>query len=191
MNIFIKPLMVAVLSGLSAVTCAGTSGMYLDAGLGVAMQQCDLCSSDIDPGFAGKIAAGYRFNSFLAAEVGYAGGGGTWANTSRGDLGMNTSTAFGAVVAMVPIGSVFEVFGRVGYGRSSTELVTKDINYKSRSDNDLVYGFGIGYRQPETIVTVRLEYNRFCSDQSLETDSADIVGPNGLAMVNLGIVLNF
>lgn len=191
MNSIIRPLLVAILCGFSALSQAGNSGVYLDAGLGVAMQQCANCQADIEPGFGGKIAVGYRFNPYVAAELGYAGGGGTWADTTEGDLGINTSTGFGAVVGIVPIGSLFEVFGRIGYGRSRTELLTEKILYKSRADYDLVYGFGIGYRQPETIVTLRLEYNHFGSDQSDETNASGIVGPNGLDMVSLGIVLNF
>lgn len=191
MKIANKSFIAVALFGMSALACADTSGVYLDGGLGMAMQQSDNLAVDIDPGFGGKIAIGYRFRKVLATEIGYAWGGGTWRGGAGEEMGLNTGTIFGAIVGIVPLGETWELFGRIGYGRSRTELLIDDMHFISRSDNALVYGFGIGYRQPESIVTVRLEYNHLSSDQSLETDAQNIVGPSALNLVNLGIVLNF
>lgn len=190
MRHIIKALAILAFSGTAAIAHADKGGIYVDVGIGAALQTCDVCGADVDVGFGGKYAAGYRFGKFVAVEAGYANGGGTW-QSSGTKAEESTDTIFVAVVGIIPIGEDFEVFGRLGAGKSNSVSIIGDMRLTSRSEIDTIYGFGAGYTLPGTGATVRLEYNHLSSDTSLDGGSSGISGPDGLSLVSLGIVFDF
>lgn len=191
MKFITKAVATLTLSTLSTLAMAGISGGYVDIGLGFASQECEYCGTDIDLGFGGKIAGGYRINDYVALEVGFAGGQGAWSDSGSTDAEESTNTIFGAVVGIYPFTTEFEVFGRLGLGNSKTVTTIGDYEFKSNSASGAVLGLGAGYTPLGTKLTWRVEYNHLSSDKSTDYDSSGTVGPDGLGLFSLGVVVGF
>lgn len=193
MNFFSKSVAIVALSGLSSLALANKSGAYVDIGLGMASQDCSSCTVDIGNGVGGKIAAGYRFNDYIAAEVGFAGGQATVSTVYDYDLDASTNTFYGAAVGIFPFAQDFEVFGRLGFGSSRTTLSVDGYegSDKSSSKVNLIYGLGLGYTQPGTKLTYRVEFNHLSSDSSEDGNSTGNFGPFAINLLSIGVVLGF
>lgn len=190
MNFAYKAVAVIALSTLSTFAMADKSGFYMDFGLGIASQNCGGCGTDIDNGFGGKIAGGYRFNDYVAAEVGFAGGQGSWSGTGDFDVEESTNTFYGAVVGILPFASDFEVFGRLGLGSSKSVTTIEDTEFKSDAKVGIVFGLGLGYTPPGTKMTFRAEFNHLSSDES-DVAFGETMGPDSLNLFGVGFVLGF
>jgi len=157
------------------------SGFYLGAGAGqfkAGIDDVDDIDETVDSwdedDTAYKIFAGYRMNRFLAFELDYINLGEPSGAVVPGfnvDLAVVGFAPF--VVATLPLGNWFEVYGRLGYFFYDANLGVEDeINGNVQFDEeseDLVYGAGVGANIGERL-NLRFEYERY----DLEgTDDAD------------------
>lgn len=157
---------------------AGT-GPYVGAGIGqFNVQADDLDFDDGDVGF--KVFGGYNFLEWLGAEVAYIDGGSAEETFSDPDLGSAEIgvdiTAFTlAGVGTLPIGDMFELYGKLGMafwdgdlsisasGAICDELAAQDLPCSgsgSDSGEDFYWGIGAGVNFGENF-NIRIEYEAF------------------------------
>jgi len=104
-----------------------------------------------------SVFAGYAFNNYVAAELGY---------TSFGslDLGtpdtMKSSAANLSVVGSLPLGKAVSLFGKVGYASTVTELTVGGITLPTESTGNATYGAGIQFNFGQR-VAMRLGYDNY------------------------------
>jgi len=187
---------VLVGSGLAPLAAAAQSSWYVGASLGQSAIKASPGEVEsgflLDDGFTAsgttldkkdtgwKGYAGYRFNPFFAAEVGYADLGSASFNTTIVGAPAGTTPAppfpihatakargvFLSALAHWPITQAFSLFAKAGVFRSDakfTELITgTDITRVSRTDrrSDANYGVGLQWQFTGT-VAARLEWERF------------------------------
>jgi len=148
------------------------SGFYLGAGAGQFNANIDDVD-DIDNTVDGwseddtayKIFAGYRLNRFLAFELDYINLGKPSGSTVPGfnvDASVDGFAPF--VVGTLPLGRIFEVYGRAGYyfydaTTGVTDTLDNRVEFDEESE-DLVYGAGIGANLGEKF-NVRFEYEKY------------------------------
>jgi len=167
----------AALAALSVATVPAAfadenAGWYLGGGIGQFNAGIDNVS-DVNDAIgdwkeddtAYKIFAGYRLNKILAFELAYVNLG-----EPSGDVvpGFNVDSSVDGfapyVVATLPLGNFFEVYGRLGYyfydaNRRESSALNGEVKFKEES-KDLVYGGGIGANIGEKL-NLRFEYERF------------------------------
>jgi OmpA-OmpF porin, OOP family len=122
------------------------SRTYLGVGFAeFAVDEKDFGYDADDNGF--KLIAGFKFNDYFAAELGYLGGAtivdeGPF-DTEEVDLRALT----GSLVGRWPLTSVISVFGKLGVAKYETDfrlLVDDDVVATDRfRDNDIIYGGGV------------------------------------------------
>ena len=177
----------AALAALSVATAPAAfadenAGWYLGGGVGQFNAQID----DInqvddtinrwdDDDTAYKFFGGYRLNKILAFELDYINLG-----KPSGAVvpGFNVDAAVDGfapyVVATLPLGNVFEVYGRLGYYfYDATVGVQNTIDNRVEFDEeseDLVYGAGIGANIGEKL-NIRFEYEKFDLEGLDDADS--------------------
>lgn len=123
--------------------------------------QYDFDDSDVQVG--GPTArVGYQFNPNFAIE-----GEGTFGTDDDGGVELNN--ALGAyAVGRVPLGSSFDVHGRVGY-----QTIDLDTPLGGVDDDGVGYGVGVGW-QATPGIGIRADYTRF--DGDLESDAVSLTG---------------
>jgi hypothetical protein len=181
-------LMVLALGGTATVSYAqdNTSGFYLGAGVGqfnVQIDDIDQTDNAIerldDDDAAWKAFAGYRINPYFALEAAYIDFGNpstrSEASGSSGDYRVQLQGFAPYVIGTIPVGPV-ELFGKIGYYFYDVDLradiddpLRPDID-SSESDEDLLYGVGIGATFFEHL-NARLEYERIDSDVLDDADA--------------------
>lgn len=148
------------------------AGWYLGGGVGQFNAQVDDID-DVDATVdewdeddtAYKFFAGYRMNNFLAFELDYINLGEPSGAVVPGvnvDASVDGFAPY--VVATIPLGNWFEVYGRLGYFFYDATLGIEDevdgrVEFDEESE-DLVYGAGIGANIGEKL-NLRFEYERF------------------------------
>jgi opacity protein-like surface antigen len=147
-------------------------GFYLGGGVGQFNAQIDDVD-DVDPTIDGwdeddtayKLFAGYRLNNFLAFELDYINLGEPSGAVIPGfnvDASVDGFAPY--VVGTIPLGSWFEVYGRLGYFFYDATVGVEDgLGGRAEFDEEseeLVYGAGIGANIGERL-NVRFEYERF------------------------------
>lgn len=129
----------------------------------------NLGTLSFDNGMLGVIA-GYRFHPNFAAEVrGYG-------NVSDDEiLGANfeIESSFSVLgKALIPIGKYVELFGTLGFAKSSAEASANGVSV-SVSDEDVQYGVGIAFNKGEQL-ELQVEWMRLFDDDGLEVDGFNI-----------------
>lgn len=167
------------------------SGFYVGGGVGqFNVQIDDIDDTDNalerlkDDDTAWKAFGGYRFNPYISLELAYIDfgnpNGRATASGSSGNYKVDLSGFAPYVIGTLPLGPV-ELFGKVGYYFYDVGL-TADIDDplkpdfdSSSSDEDLLYGFGIGATFFDHL-HARLEYEKIESDV---IDDADAIWLSG------------
>ena len=149
-------------------------GLYLGAGVGsYTLEVDDLEGFRFDDDdTALKVFGGWRFNPYFALELAYLDLG----NPTQDFGGVTVETELTGfapyVVGTLPLG-MFELFGKIGYYVYDVEATVSAAGFGSESiedsDEDLVYGVGVGVVLFERL-NARLEYERI--DVS-DTDTSD------------------
>jgi len=131
-----------------------------------------------------KLFAGYRFNPYISLEAAYIDFGRPSdrfdASGSSGDYRVDLSGFAPYVIGTLPLGPV-ELFAKVGYYFYDVDLsvdiddLGDDVFQSSSSDEDLLYGAGVGMTFFEHL-HARLEYEKIDSDV---LDDADAIWLSG------------
>jgi hypothetical protein len=168
-----------------------TSGFYLGAGVGqfnVNIDDIDQTDNAIerldDDDRSWKAFAGYRFGPYIAVEAAYIDFGTPHsrsdASGSSGDFRLKLSGFAPYVIGTVPVGPV-ELFAKIGYYFYDVDLradiddpLAPDID-SSKSDEDLLYGGGVGMTFIQHL-NVRLEYERIDSSRIDDADALWLSG---------------
>ena len=149
---------------------------------------------------------GYRFNRYIAAELGLAQFGTLESKASadmdfddgRGFVPVSLKLAFSAggpivsAVGILPLNDKFEIFGRVGYMFTSSERELSSrvdgqrggFGSAKGDSQDLVLGVGAAYHF-NVVYSVRLEYLQ------MEVGEDNRSGKEDLNVVGLGFVVRF
>lgn len=193
-------LALAVALGLVSVpTLAADPGFYVGAGVGEFNVEIDsvslgdeTASLDFDDGDTGfKVFGGYQFLPWLGAELGYVDGGTASESYSDQDLGsaeleVDVTAITIAAVGTLPIGDMFELYGKLGmalWEGDLTATVTGTLcdelqaigescsDSASDDGEDFYYGVGAGINIGERF-NVRIEYEIFEIDpQDVDADA--------------------
>jgi OOP family OmpA-OmpF porin len=181
-------LMVLTLGGAAGVSYAAEnpSGFYVGAGIGQFnvniddIDQTDNAIERLDDNDASwKAFVGYRINPYIALEAAYIDFGKpntrSSASGSNGDYRVKVNGFAPYVIGTIPLGPV-ELFGKIGYYFYDVDLradfddpLKPDID-SSKSDEDLMYGVGIGATFFDHL-NARLEYERIDSSRLDDADA--------------------
>ena len=181
-------LMVLTLGGAAGVSYAAEnpSGFYLGAGIGqfnVNIDDIDQTDNAIerldDDDASWKAFVGYRINPYIALEAAYIDFGKpntrSSASGANGDYRVKINGFAPYVIGTIPVGPV-ELFGKIGYYFYDVDLradfddpLKPDID-SSKSDEDLMYGVGIGATFFDHL-NARLEYERIDSSRLDDADA--------------------
>lgn len=183
-------LAVALLSlgGISSVSYAedNAAGVYLGAGVGqfnVQIDDIDQTDNAIerldDDDAAWKAFVGYRFTRFVAVEAAYMDlgkpNGRSSATGSSGDYRVRIKGFAPYVIGTLPLGPV-ELYGKAGYYFYDADVrfdfddpLAPDVD-SSKSDEDFIYGVGIGATFFDRL-NARLEYERVDSSVIDDADA--------------------
>ena len=178
----------ALASG-SAVAQENDEGFYIGGGVGqfnVKIDDFDDTDEAVesldDDDTAWKAFVGWRMNPYFALELAYIDFGApsdrATASGSDGDFSVDLSGFAPYVIGTIPLGPV-ELFGKVGYYfydvDASVDLDNGPDFDSSSSEQDLLYGFGVGMTFFERL-NARLEYEKIDSDL---VDDADAIWLSG------------
>jgi hypothetical protein len=172
-------------------------------GAGVPIQNLSSSTTDSDIGY--QATFGYRFNRFVAAELGLAQFG-SLSSTARADmdfgggfvpvsvkLNFSAGGPILAVVGILPINDKFELYGRLGYLFTSSERELSSRvdgesgtfgSAKGDSQNP-VYGVGFAWHINQ-VYSIRGEFQKL--DQLGQEDRT---GAEDLTVLGLGIIVRF
>jgi hypothetical protein len=176
--------LVALLGFAAPVFADNERGLYAGAGVGVFSLQADTVQdisaiaaefdSD-DTSF--KVFAGWRFLPYLAAEVAYIDFGGPDEDVGGANLKAEIDGVAPYLIATLPLGPL-ELYARGGYlfYDLKVELNDQEIGSASGSDEDLIYGAGLGITLFGRL-NANLEYEKL--DLSGAVDDADAVWLTG------------
>jgi hypothetical protein len=187
---------VAVATACAGALACGTAaaqendeGFYIGGGVGqFNVQVDDIDDTDEaverldDDDTAWKAFVGWRMNPYFALELAYIDFGGPSdrfdASGSSGDFAVELAGFAPYVIGTIPLGPV-ELFGKVGYYfydvDASVDLDNGPDFDSSSSEQDLLYGFGVGMTFFERL-NARLEYEKI--DSSF-VDDADAIWFSG------------
>ncbi len=183
--------LLALTGAWTAAQAENESGFYVGGGVGqfnVQIDDIDDTDEAIerldDDDTSWKLFAGYRFNPYISIEAAYIDFGGPSdsfdASGSSGDYKVELSGFAPYVVGTLPLGPV-ELFAKVGYYFYDVDLSVDlddlggDVFQSSDSDEDLLYGAGIGMTFFEHL-HARLEYEKI---DSSSVDDADAIWLSG------------
>lgn len=147
--------------------------------------------SSLDNANAWGVQVGYRWNSYVAAEVGYVdlgsgtynsnvgisvGGGPVTTQHAKGKFTSSGVTA--AMVGMFPVGEQFDIYARGGIYFSDTSTHVSGAGIRapglSGGDEDTFFGVG-GAWHINRYYSLRFEYNRFINvGKASTTGEADV-----------------
>ena len=180
-----------VCSSAFAQDAENDEGFYIGGGIGqfnVRIDDVDDTDEAIqtldDDDNSWKAFVGWRMNPYFALELAYIDFGGPSdrfdASGSSGDFQVDLSGFAPYLIGTIPLGPV-ELFGKVGYYFYDIDL-TADFDDPTfpdvdggASDEDLLYGFGVGMTLFERL-NARLEYEKIDSDF---VDDADALWLSG------------
>jgi opacity protein-like surface antigen len=159
-----------------------TAGWYLGGGFGQfnagiddVNQVDDAVNRWNEDDTAYKLFAGYRLNKILGFELDYINLGEPSGAVVPGFNVDSSVDGFAPyVVATVPLGNFFEVYGRLGYYfYDATMGVENELGNRVQFDEeseDLVWGAGLGANVGEKL-NIRFEYERFDLEGLDDSDS--------------------
>jgi len=115
---------------------------------------------------ASTVFGGYSFNDYVAAEAAYTNLG--TANTDPETVSATGSVMSLSAVGSLPLGKVFSLFAKVGYGQSKLEIAASSF---SETNSGVVYGAGAQFNLGQR-VGVRLGYDIFKVGSTTPVDSS-------------------
>ncbi|MGE5491905.1 MAG: outer membrane beta-barrel protein [Actinomycetota bacterium] len=145
---------------------------------------------------AWKLFGGYNFNQYFAVEVGYADLGTPKYKYSgagvAGQMKVEQNSAFAAAKATLPVGSQFNLFGKLGAtSNHSKSTWTSNIGNGSDSDNHIKAMFGVGAEfLPIKNVGIRVEYENY-GRFGREVNNNRVGGRTDVDMWSVGAVYKF
>ena len=127
------------------------SGLYLGAGAGQFNIEIDDIDVDVGSTIESfdsddtvfKVFAGWRFNPYIGIELDYIDLGGPEDDIEDVNIEAEINGFAPYLIGTLPLGPV-EFFGKVGYYFYDIEINAQNIGSVDDSDEDLVYGAGIG-----------------------------------------------
>ena len=124
------------------------------------------------PSTTTSLFAGYSFNDYVGVEAAYASSG-TADTDPVSTIQARGSLANLSAIGYLPMGKVFSLFARVGYGQSKIEVLTDSVVTSTQTRSGAVYGagaqFNIGQR-----VGIRLAYDKFQVGEPTAVDSSTV-----------------
>ena len=128
--------------------------------------------NDSDSGF--KLFGGYRFNEYFAVEGFYAGLGEP-ESTPSGVPVSTELTGYGAqLVASLPVGDQFAVFGKVGFYSWEEDFSVFGIDATSDDGTDPTYGIGATFKVSDR-VSIRGEWEFYDIEDAFGEIDADLL----------------
>lgn len=126
---------------------------------------------------ATSIFGGYSFSEHVAAELAYTSLG-TADTDPAGTITSTGSLMSLSAVGSLPLGKVFSLFAKVGYGQSKFNV---DASSFSETNSGVVYGVGAQFNVGKA-VGIRLGYDKFKVGSTTPTDST---------LMNVGALVKF
>jgi OOP family OmpA-OmpF porin len=140
------------------------AGPYLGVSIGKVDYNDSLWSVEDDVNDTGwKLFGGYHFNRYLGLEAAYIDMGKVkYQSTSIETKGFSVDG-----IGSIPIGPIFSIFGKLGMFRWD-----QDISYGDQDSDDtgtdLTWGYGFGARFFKNQIGVRVEWERYESDNDAD-----------------------
>lgn len=131
-----------------------------------------------------RIAAGYFFNSSLAAELGYSNFGNLMTNPGTVTGSVTASSLQLTMIGNLQLSSRYTIFGKIGIANNSQKIdgTTESI---SASANSALIGIGLQYHLRSQL-SIRAQYDNFGSFGKLGT-SSDMTA----SVFSLGVIASF
>lgn len=156
-------LIIWALLGL-VTTFAVEADAYMGLGLGKADYNDSLWSIEDDANDTGwKIFGGYQFNRYFGLEA-------AWVDLGKvtfGNASIETKGLAIDAVGSIPIGPVFAVYGKLGAFLWDQETRI-GASHDDKTGTDLKWGYGFGARFFDTRLGVRVEWERYKSDNDAD-----------------------
>lgn len=160
----IRALLIGAVAAAMASSAVAADGAYVGGLLG----QTKFTASDVDGSesrFTWGAFAGYRFNSYIAAELGYYKPS-TWTETEGVEtLTLSNNTLAASLLIGAPITGALSAYARLGAARTKLKVHYDDgVDAVSVSDSstELLYGGGLAFSFGKA--GVRAEYTKVDSD---------------------------
>jgi OOP family OmpA-OmpF porin len=146
----------ALLAAASGAFAAEPPSMYA----GVDVSSTKISGADRDGGYGAFL--GYRFNESFAIEGGYHRLAETdyYAGPLRANVTLDQLDL--SVIGSLPLSAGFDVYGRLGYNRLTTDTDVAGFSAREH-DNHVLYGVGLGYAFTP-MIHARLEVQKPCGD---------------------------
>jgi hypothetical protein len=170
----------ALVSLLVALACPGAAlaegfigGSIMDASIDGAIEDAGVDLDADDTGY--KIYSGFNVGKFFRFEIAYVDFGSPEAESGGVDVSIDPTAWDGFAVLVIPIGSVFEIFGKAGLVTWKTDVVTSAFGSLDADGTDPAYGAGVAFKLGQ-LLALRAEYERFDFDgfETLDAVSAGL-----------------
>jgi OOP family OmpA-OmpF porin len=140
------------------------AGPYLGASIGKVDYNDSLWSIEDDANDTGwKLFSGYQFNRYLGLEAAYIDMGKV--NYQNASIETRGFTVDG--IGSIPIGPVFAIFGKFGIFRWDQDINFSDQD-RDDTGTDITWGYGFGAYFFNKQVGVRIEWERYESDNDAD-----------------------
>lgn len=150
----------------------------IDYGRTEAKKYCDNIVSCDDTDNGPKIEIGYDFNKTLGIELGYTSFGTIFdSNDNSLRVKQESNAVTLSVLANLPIGDYFGIYGRLGYARYDTNNSgsVEGVVLKDEHGNTPIWGAGIKFNASEQFA-LRLEYQNYSDLSDLPGHKDDVKG---------------
>lgn len=150
-----------LLATTAALALATAPAMAGDAYMGVDLNRTELDGLD-GSGSGWNLYGGYRFNDSFAFEAGYR----RLVNKTLSDFGtpvkLTGNALQASVLAYVPLGADFSLFGRLGVNRLDAKATVNGFTAKE-NDTKAMFGVGLEYSLSKAMA-LRAEFQKPSSD---------------------------
>lgn len=157
------PAIVWVLPGLITMLTA-EAGVYLGAGLGKSDYNDSLWSVEDGANDTGwKLFGGYQFNPYICLEAAWVDLGKVkYRNASIETRGLAIDG-----IGAIPVGPIVSIFGKLGMFVWDQDIRV-DTERDDNTGNDLTWGYGMGVRLFDNRLGIRIEWERYKSDNDAD-----------------------
>ncbi len=187
-------------AAISTPAFAADQGFYAAADLGsVSFSSASLQGTSFASPSSITVGGGYRFGQYsgvvLSAEVGYSMISDSKANFTNATVTAKSSAFAGYVVGTYAINNQYDVFGKLGFANTSTDLSGTGAGAGltgSSSKTNLAFGLGGNYNLDKQ-VAIRAQYENLGKNDVTATGAG--IAPAtigfGVSVVSVGVVYNF
>ena len=167
-----------LLLAVPAVAATSTDidkGIYIGAGVGRSGIDASLNSVDFSGGDTGwKAIAGWRIAKYFSVEANWVDFGTADDTVSAENIEINGDGLDIAAIGYIPLGHVFELFGKYGFISWDTEISSDSGTLDANDDgSDTFWGAGFAFHFAESW-EVRAEYEKFNIGDDTDTDMASL-----------------